>query len=116
MNKIAFPLKLSSTGPGVATLQDALQHLLFNGGIPFDDPAQRIKPGSAPQPIPDTHVRAPPDGIYDFAFVAARPAGPAAPVVSPIRVREAFGPIHLIGVRVHASHNFKEVLVARATT
>ena len=37
MNKITFPLKSAMTGPEVADLQDALQHLLFHGGFEIDD-------------------------------------------------------------------------------
>lgn len=40
MNKITFPLKSSMAGPDVANLQDALQHLLFHGGITIEDPTR----------------------------------------------------------------------------
>ncbi len=68
---------------------------------------------SNPQLVPYTYVQAPPDGIYDFDFVATPPQEKAAQVITPIRVKyvwKAF-PRDLKGVRVHASTNSKVALL-----
>lgn len=62
---------------------------------------------SNPQLLPYTYVQAPPDGIYDFDFVATPPEI-SAPVISPIRVRTIIPGEGIKGIRVHASLNSKE--------
>lgn len=64
-----------------------------------------------PQLVPYTYVQAPPDGIYDFDFVATPPTEPATQVISPIRVRMTVTDQNIKGIRAHASLNSKEVLV-----
>lgn len=56
------------------------------------------------------YVQAPPDGIYDFDFVADPPMGPAGQIVLPIVGANTWHdyPQDLKGVRVHASVNKKE--------
>lgn len=66
---------------------------------------------SNPQLIPYTYVQAPPDGIYDFDFVATSPRDISTPVISPIRVRNTLSGQGVKGIRVHASLNFKEFLL-----
>lgn len=68
---------------------------------------------SNPQLVPYTYVQAPPDGIYDFDFVAAPPKDVAAQVITPITVKyvwKAFSE-DLRGVRVHASRNSQVALL-----
>jgi len=59
------------------------------------------------------YVQAPPDGIYDYNFVAEPPSGVSAQVLTPISVQKAIGgmPKGFRGVRVHASSNKKEALL-----
>jgi hypothetical protein len=64
-----------------------------------------------PQLIPYVYIQAPPDGIYDFDFVATPPKGVAAQVVSPIRVSATLPGQGVKGIRVHASLNAKEILL-----
>jgi hypothetical protein len=64
-----------------------------------------------PQLIPYTYIQAPPDGIYDFDFVATPPQGVVAQVISPIRVRTTFPAEGVKGVRIHASSNNKVALL-----
>jgi hypothetical protein len=66
---------------------------------------------SNPQMIPYTYIQAPPDGIYDFDFVATPPKGMTAQVISPIRVSATLPGQDVKGIRVHASLNFKELLL-----
>jgi hypothetical protein len=66
---------------------------------------------SNPQLIPYTYVQAPPDGIYDFDFVATPPKDILAPVISPIQVRTTLPGQDVKGIRVHASLNCKEFLL-----
>lgn len=66
-----------------------------------------------PQLIPYVYIQAPPDGIYDFDFVAEPPDAPAIAAVSPIEVSyvwDAF-PEGCKGVRIHASTNSIEQLL-----
>jgi hypothetical protein len=70
---------------------------------------------SAPELVPYVYVQAPPDGIYDFGFVAQPPPPEriVAQVVSPISpslVLEKM-PAGLLGVRIHAASNIKEALL-----
>lgn len=66
---------------------------------------------SNPQLVPYTYVQAPPDGIYDFDFMAEPPKGVAAKVISPIRFRTELPAEGIKGIRVHASLNFKEAIL-----
>ncbi|NJR61810.1 MAG: hypothetical protein HC769_25070 [Cyanobacteria bacterium CRU_2_1] len=66
---------------------------------------------SNPQLIPYSYVQAPPDGIYDFDFVATPPREISAQVISPIRARTILFQEGVKGIRVHASLNFKEFLL-----
>lgn len=65
-----------------------------------------------PQLVPYTYVQAPPDGIYDFDFVATPPDGMATQAITPIRVRTTLTDENIKGIRVHAALNFKEVILA----
>lgn len=65
-----------------------------------------------PQLVPYTYIQAPPDGIYDFDFVASPPKDIVAQVVSPIRVRTEFFAEGVKGIRVHATLNYKEALLS----
>lgn len=67
-----------------------------------------------PQLIPFTYVQTPPDGIYDFDFVATPPTGIVARVISPIRLRTDLSGAGVNGIRIHASLNFKEVILNTA--
>lgn len=68
---------------------------------------------SNPKLDPYIYIQAPPDGIYDFNFVADPPEGVATQVISPIEA--AFIMENLTsdvkGVRVHASQNSKTALL-----
>jgi hypothetical protein len=66
---------------------------------------------SNPQLLPYTYVQAPPDGIYDFDFVATPPRAISAQVISPIRLRTILPGQGVKGIRVHASLNSREVLL-----
>lgn len=66
---------------------------------------------SSPQLIPYVYVQTPPDGIYDFDFVANPPKEVTAQVVSPIRVRTEIPGEGIKGIRVRASLNSKEVIL-----
>lgn len=68
---------------------------------------------SNPQLVPYTYVQAPPDGIYDFDFVATPPQGIVTKVVTPIRVRTTVPATGVKGVRIHAALNVKEALIER---
>lgn len=59
---------------------------------------------------PYVYVQAPPDGIYDFDFVATPPSGPAGDALSPITSKEYKMPMpeHFRGVRIHAETNKME--------
>jgi hypothetical protein len=59
------------------------------------------------------YVQAPPDGIYDFDFVAEPPSGMAAQVLTPIKAQKVLGkmPKGFRGVRVSAKSNKKEALL-----
>jgi hypothetical protein len=68
---------------------------------------------SNPALQPYIHIQPPPDGIYDFDFVADPPTGPAPQVISPIQATYTWEalPEGVKGVRVHASQNAKTVLL-----
>jgi len=71
---------------------------------------------SDPRLVPYIYIQPPPDGIYDFDFVADPPEGIAAEVISPIDAIYAWKsfPEGLKGVRIHASQNSKTSLLAMA--
>ena len=57
--------------------------------------------------VPHVYVQPPPDGIYDFDFVATPPEGNAPQVLMPIPVCSTITeiPEGMRGVRIHASTN-----------
>jgi len=61
------------------------------------------------------YVQAPPDGIYDYDFVAEPPSGVAAQVLTPIKAQKVLGkmPKGFRGVRVSAKSNKKEALLGK---
>ena len=68
---------------------------------------------SHPELKPHVFIQAPPDGIYDFDFVAKRPTGIVPQHVVPIEagyVMKTF-PETLKGVRIHARDNSKTALL-----
>ncbi len=67
------------------------------------------------QLIPYVYVQFPPDGIWDFEFVADAPDGPATDVISVITADYLWHayPTELKGVRVHAVTNSKEALIGQ---
>jgi Protein of unknown function (DUF5818) len=67
----------------------------------------------APALIPYVYIQPPPDGIYDFDFVAEPPGGLTPQVLTPIAVRHTVPsvPVTLMGVRIHASTNSQEALL-----
>src|SRR4051812_47259893 len=69
---------------------------------------------SNPQLVPYETLVVPPDGIYDFDFVAERPTGIVADHVTPIEARYTMKPLPetLKGVRVHASQNSKTAMLS----
>lgn len=72
---------------------------------------------SAPELVPFVYVQSPPDGIYDFDFVAQPPPPDniVAQVVSSISASLVLEkiPSGLRGVRIHAASNKKEALLGR---
>ncbi|WP_404789131.1 hypothetical protein [Altericista sp. CCNU0014] len=64
---------------------------------------------SHPQLVPFTYIQAPPDGIYDFDFVAEPPDGSATQAITPIAAEFLWEnlPQGLKGIRIHASANSK---------
>ncbi len=56
---------------------------------------------------PYTYVQPPPDGIYDYDFVAVPPDGPAATVITPVNATLRVSPMPegIKGVRIHAQRN-----------
>ena len=67
---------------------------------------------SHPQLLPYTYVQAPPDGIYDYDFVAAPPRDVVAQVLTRLTVTAKGLPPGAKGIRVHASLNSKEALIS----
>jgi hypothetical protein len=67
----------------------------------------------APELIPYVYIQPPPDGMYDFDFVAEPPEGITPQVLTPIAVRHTVqsAPVDLIGVRIHASMNSQEAIL-----
>lgn len=68
---------------------------------------------SNPKLVPYIFIQPPPDGIYDFDFVADPPEGAATQVISPIEAVHLWEnlPESVKGVRVHASQNSKSALL-----
>jgi hypothetical protein len=66
-----------------------------------------------PRLEPFIFIQPPPDGIYDFDFVADPPVGPATQVITPIAVTHLWDnlPRGVKGVRIHATENFKMALL-----
>jgi hypothetical protein len=64
-----------------------------------------------PQLRPYTYVQAPPDGVYDFDFVATPPQGVATQVITPIRLKVVLPGEGINGIRVHAAQNSKEAIM-----
>ena len=64
-----------------------------------------------PQLTPYTYVQTPPDGVYDFDFVATPPKGVVTQVMTPIRLRVVLPGAGINGIRVHAAQNSKEVIL-----
>jgi hypothetical protein len=66
---------------------------------------------SNPQLVPFNYVQAPPDGIYDFEFVATPPQDVTAQVITAIAANYIWKtfPQELVGVRIHSSTNSKAV-------
>jgi hypothetical protein len=60
-----------------------------------------------PRLAPYTYVQVPPDGLYEFDFVAFPPQGGAAKVRTPIRATIVWPP-GARGIRVYASTNVQE--------
>jgi hypothetical protein len=60
-----------------------------------------------PRLAPYTYVQVPPDGIYEFDFVAFSPQGGAARVMTPIRTTVVW-PQSARGIRVYASTNAQD--------
>lgn len=68
------------------------------------------------QLFPWIYIQAPPDGIWDFDFVADQPDGPQADVICPIDAQYYWHsfPKDMKGVRIHASLNKMEALLGEA--
>jgi hypothetical protein len=64
---------------------------------------------TGPELVEYVYVKPPPNGIYDFDFIAEPPAGPSADVLTNISTRYLMDPMprDLKGVEVHASNNSK---------
>jgi hypothetical protein len=54
---------------------------------------------------PVMYIQAPPDGIWDFVFVAKPPSGIVAEVVTPIATTYLWKGYDLKGVRIHSATN-----------
>jgi hypothetical protein len=80
-------------------------HVTVTGAVPS-------KGWSSPQLIPYTYVQFPPDDIYDYDFVAVPPRDVAAQALTRITATLQGLPQDVRGIRVHASLNSKEVLIA----
>ncbi|SHL37428.1 hypothetical protein SAMN05216428_102186 [Nitrosospira sp. Nsp11] len=68
---------------------------------------------SNPKLDPYIYIQAPPNGIYDFNFVADPPEGVATQVISPIEATFSMENLtsDVKGVRIHASQNSKTALL-----
>lgn len=58
-----------------------------------------------PHLVPYTYVQAPPDGVYDYDFVATPPDSIVAKAISPIRLRTELPAEGVNGIRIHAATN-----------
>jgi len=69
-----------------------------------------------PRLEPFAFIQPPPDGIYDFDFVADPPEGPATDAITPIGVVHLWEPLPpgVKGVRIHAKHNSKKALLGNS--
>jgi hypothetical protein len=67
-----------------------------------------------PQLRPYTYVQAPPDGVYDFDFVATPPMQPSHKDKTRIRLHLILPGGGMNGIRIHAMQNSKEVIFAHA--
>lgn len=67
-----------------------------------------------PRLVPWVYVAPPVDGVYDFDLVATPPSGIALDVITPIAIADTFAapPSGFKGVRIHASANAVEALIA----
>lgn len=67
--------------------------------------------------VPYVYIMPPEDGIYDFDLVGTPPSGPAGQMISPAVANYIWPeyPSSLRGVRVHASLNMEEEMLARNT-
>lgn len=67
--------------------------------------------------VPYVYVQFPPDGIWDFDFVADKPTGIVQQVISPVAASYMWHdfPAELKGVRIHASHNTIEKNISEHT-
>lgn len=71
---------------------------------------------TSPQLTPYQYVQPPPDGIYDYTFVALPPDGLVAQVLNPISTSLALEniPSGMKGVRIHAVQNNKVAMLQQA--
>jgi hypothetical protein len=101
---------LEITETGLRTLENPPRlQISVSGTVPTGD-------WSNPRLTPHVTIQAPPDGIYDFDFVADRPGGTAPQMISLIHaghVWKAF-PDTLKGVRIHALQNSEIALLESA--
>jgi hypothetical protein len=63
---------------------------------------------SSPRLRPFVYVQPPPDGIWDFDFVAEPPTGITLPVLTPIQAQINWPDAKINGVRIHAVSNYVE--------
>ncbi len=65
-----------------------------------------------PELVPFVYIQPPPDGVFDFDFVAESPEGIVAPAITPIVVNHKLGKVgdEFRGVRVHSSTNAEVAL------
>ncbi len=63
------------------------------------------------------YIQPPPDGIWDFVFLAKPPSGPAGQIVLPIATSYVWKPggFHLRGVRVHSASNSMTARIGKFT-
>ena len=68
---------------------------------------------SGPRLSAVVYVQVPPDGIYDFNFVAEPPSGASPQVLAPISTQCVLEkmPKGFCGVRMHATSNTKEAVL-----
>lgn len=73
---------------------------------------------SNPQLVPFQYIQPPPDGIYDYNFVAVPPSGPSAGAFGNIELVNLLGaiPAEMKGVRIHAATSNIEYVFTRDST